>query len=135
MKKLLIIVFILITFMCSCSVMRQTKEITVPVETIRTEYITSFEYDSIFIHDSIDRYVKGDTVFIYKGHKETEYKFLHDTLIQRDTIPVVINTETITEIEVNKLKWYQKLLMGLGGVSFLILVIIITHKVTKLKIW
>lgn len=134
MKKLLSIVFLLIILMCSCNSFRRIQEVPVPVETVRTEYINKLEYDSIFVHDSIDRVINGDSVVIYKEHTKYVYKLLTDTFIQHDTIPVVVNTQTITEIEVNKLKWYQKLLMWLGGASFLGLAIFATYKVARLKL-
>lgn len=134
MRKLLGIVLLLIILMCSCNSLRRVQEVPVPVETIKTEYINKVEYDSIFVHDSIDRVVNGDSVIIYKEHTKYIYKFLRDTIIQRDTIPTIINTETITEVEVNRLKWYQKLLMWLGVASFLGITVFTTYKVAKLKL-
>lgn len=134
MRKLLPVILFLAVLMCSCSILRQVREVPVPVETIRTEYINSIEYDSIFIKDSVDRVVNGDSVIIYKEHTKYVYKFLTDTVVKIDTVPTIVEVTTTIEKEVNILKWYQKLLMGLGGVGFLILVIIITHKITRFKI-
>ena len=134
MKKLLGIVLLLIVLMSSCKTNKVIQEVPVPVETVRTEYITNIEYDSIFVKDSIDRFIKGDSVIIYKEHTKYIYKLLIDTVISHDTVPTVIEVKTTTEVEVNKLRWYQKWLMWLGVVSFLVLVVLVTYKLTKLKL-
>ena len=111
MKYLLLVILV---FLVACS---STKiiEKAVPIEKVKTEYINTLKIDSVYIHDSIDRFVNGDTLYLYKY--KYIYKYLNhiDTVIQKDSIetPVYI-TETKIK-EVNKLKWYQKLLMWLGA--------------------
>jgi hypothetical protein len=85
----------------------------IPVETVRTEYKTDTKIDSIHTSDSVYIYINGDTVIKYKERLIYRNKIQKDTIIQRDTIPV-IKTE---EKEVNKLKWYQELLMLIGTFS------------------
>lgn len=111
----------------SCKVQKEIIE--VPVETIKTEYIHDTKIDSVFVKDSIDRWMKGDTIFIYKEH--TKYKYINktDTIIKIDSIPKIIKTEIIKEVKVNHIKWYQKILMCIGGVSSLVLVLYILDKV------
>lgn len=106
-----------------------TKEVPVevikevPVEVVKTEYINSTLLDSTFIKDSIDRYLKGDTLVIYKERQTFKYKYKTDTLVIRDTIPMPIETQipvTVKEEvlkEVHKLYWYQEALMFIGIVS------------------
>lgn len=129
MKNLIIIIAIFILIMCSCST---TKLVEVPIERVRTEYIHDTKIDSVFVKDSVDRWLKGDTVFIYKEH--TKYKYLNktDTIVRVDTIPKIVKIETVKEVEVNHIKWYQKTLMWIGGVISLILTGYIIYKV-KLK--
>ena len=129
MRKLLYIIPILL-FLCSCSAQKQIVE--VPVEIVKTEYIYSTKIDSVHVRDSIDGYVKGDTVFIYKEH--TEYKYLNktDTIVRVDSIPKIVKVETVKEVEVNHIKWYQKALMWIGGIVSLLLIGTIIYKV-KLK--
>lgn len=129
MKKLLLIIPILI-FLISCSAHKQIIE--VPVETIKTEYIHDTKIDSVYVRDSIDRWRNGDTVFIYK--ERTKYKYLNktDTLVRVDTIPKIIKVETVKEVEVNHIKWYQEAFMWIGGIMSLILTGYIIYKV-KLK--
>lgn len=129
MRKLLFIIPILI-LLASCAAQKQIIE--VPVETVKTEYIHDTKIDSVYVRDSIDRWREGDTVFIYKEH--TKYKCLNktDTIVRVDSIPKIIKVETVKEVEVNHIKWYQKTLMWIGGIMSLILTGYIIYKV-KLK--
>lgn len=89
--------------MTSCA---STKYVEVPVESIKTEYVTQYERDSIYVHDSIDRYRSNDTVYL------TKYKNIYrqinkiDTVIKTDTIPKIITIEKTEVKEVNKIKWW-----------------------------
>lgn len=129
MRYLLLV--ILLFFVISCKTVKYIeveveKEVPVEVEKIKTEYINQYYRDSIFVHDSIDRYISGDTVHIY------EYKYIYkylnhtDTVIKTDSIEVPVEvkstvTKTETQIqEVNKLKWYQELFMWIGVVLSLL---------------
>lgn len=94
-----------------------TKYIEVPVEVekIKTEYKETIKYDSIYIRDSIDRYTKGDTIFIYKEKTKFQYKYKYDTIVVKDSIqyPQYITNE----VEVNKLKTWQIVLMCIGSAA------------------
>lgn len=112
MRGLLIVILVFIFTSCTT-----TKYIDrpVPVETVRTEYINQLYRDSVFIHDSIDRYISGDTVYQYKYKYIYKYLNRTDTLIKTDSIEVPVEIK-VTEIkEVNKIRWYQSALMWLGG--------------------
>lgn len=76
MRVILIIILLIAT---ACTTTRYI-ETPVPIETIKTEYITQLKEDSIYIHDSIDRYISGDTVYQYK------YKYIYKFLNTKDTI-------------------------------------------------
>ena len=121
MKKLLLVLFML--FIISCST---TKIVEVPVEKVHTEYINKIQYDSVYIKDSIDKFIKGDTIFIYK--QNTKYRYIHkvDTFTKIDSVPYPVKYETI--VEVNKLKWYQEWLMLLGIVLILYIGLMIIKK-------
>lgn len=113
----------LLLIVCSCTT---TK--LVPVETVRTELISSITYDSIYIKDSVDRYIQGDTVYLYKAHTLYKYKSIIDTLIVTDTITNLVEVEAVKEIKVNELHWWQKSLMWLGGIFSLLVIMIIIRK-------
>lgn len=110
----------------SCGTTREIQQIPVPVETVRTEYVNTIKYDSIYIKDSIDRYFKDDTVVIYKYKDVYKYKIKIDTLIVKDSIQVPVETKVETIKEVNVIKRYQQFLiyLGVGALGYLCFAII-----------
>lgn len=125
MKNLLIVLCALLLLSCS-----STRTIEVPVETIKKEYIYDTKIDSIIIRDSIDRWYRNDTVYIYKERVRFKYKTRLDTIIRTDTIPKILTVEK--EVKINNIYWYQKLLMWIGSLS-LILLISYLYRKFKLK--
>lgn len=112
----ILIMFSLFLLMFSCTTTKYIVE-EVPIETIRDNYIVEKQLDSIYIHDSIDRYRSGDTLYVYKYRVEYRYLEKRDTILQNDTIsiPVKITQETIKEV--HSLYWWQKVLMYLGLIT------------------
>lgn len=108
-----------------------TKLVEVPVEVVKKEYINNIKYDSIYIHDSIDRWQKGDTLYVTKWY--TKYKYLNkiDTIVKTDTIPKIIEVIKEKKEEVNHIYLWQKLLMWIGGITLLIGIMCITYKFKK----
>lgn len=121
----------LIFLLVSC---HSTKEIIkeVPVETVRTEYQNVYIHDSIYQNDSIFIFMKGDTVF----QTNTKYKYIkqqiHDTLIQRDTIPQIVNTETTKIVEKKVPQWWP---VYVALILFIITPFLIKLLKSKLKIF
>lgn len=116
MKNLILVLFLLLSTACIT-----TRTVEVPVEITKTEYIHDIQKDSVFIRDSVDRIINGDTVIIYKEKTVTKYIFKSDTVVKEDSIPKPIYIETIKEV--NKLHWYQKTLMYIG--LFVIIIVLI----------
>lgn len=125
MKNLLIVLCVLLLLSCST-----TRTIEVPVETIKKEYIYDTKIDSVIIRDSIDRWFRNDTTYIYKERISFKYKTRLDTIIRIDTIPKVLTVEK--EVKVNNIYWYQKLLMWIGSLSLILLILYLCKKF-KLK--
>lgn len=121
MKNILILV--LIIFCISCSTVKY-KEVPVPIETTKIEYINKVYRDSIYVRDSTDRHTGEDGV-VYQDRYKYIYKYLTrvDTIIKTDSIEVPVEIKTVEIKEVNKLKWYQSLFMTIGKISLLILII------------
>lgn len=118
MRSLLIAILI---FICASCTTTKYIDRPVPVETVRTEYVNQLYRDSVFVHDSIDRYISGDTVYQYKYKYIYKYLNRTDTLVKTDSIEVPVETK-VTEIkEVNKIRWYQSALMWLGGLFIIFL--------------
>lgn len=124
MRSLLIAILVFIVVSCTT-----TKYVDRPVlvETVRTEYVNQLYKDSIFVHDSIDRFISGDTVHQYKYKYIYKYFNRTDTVVKTDSIEVPVEIKTTEVKEVNRIKGYQSLLMCFGFVFILILV----YKVIK----
>lgn len=116
---------LLIMIISSCKT--TTKVVEIPVETIKKEYIHDTKIDSVYIRDSIDRWQKGDTLYITKWH--TKYKYINkvDTIVKTDSIPKIMTIEK--EVRVNHVYWWQKTLMWLGGIMTMLFAGIITYKI------
>lgn len=124
MRSLLIAILIFIVVSCTT-----TKYVDRPVlvETVRTEYVNQLYKDSIFVHDSIDRFISGDTVHQYKYKYIYKYFNRTDTVVKTDSIEIPVEIKTTEVKEVNRIKGYQSFLMCFGFVFILIIV----YKVIK----
>lgn len=125
MKSALIVIYsILILTACT-----STKYVEVPVESIKTEYVNKIQYDSIYIHDSIDRYRSNDTVYY------TTYRYIDkwhnriDTVLKTDTVKIPVIQEVSTIKEVNKLTLLQKSFMYFGFIVFIFTLLYIILRV------
>ena len=112
----------ILIFICASCTTTKYVDRPVPVETIRTEYVNQLYRDSVFVHDSIDRYVQGDTVYQYKYKYIYKYLNRTDTVVKTDSIEVPVEIKTTEVKEVNKIKGYQSFLMyfGLGFILILL---------------
>ena len=106
---IIIIHIIALMGMMSCSTHKHAVTVEREMHT-DTVYITSQQYDSIFIWK--DRWTDRtrDTVYIRELSTEYRYRLLRDTLrmVERDSVPYeVVRTETM-EVE-RPLSWFDKL--------------------------
>ena len=144
MRKLWLFILVIIT-LTSCSTVKyvdrtivDSTEIEVPITNTKIEYKDRFLYDSIYVHDSIFTLIKGDTVYIYKNKETNRLVNKTDTIIKTDTIKVQVEiTKTVTKTEtsvkeINKLYWWQKILMSIGGIVFVLIIIYIVLKIKNL---
>ena len=127
MKKL---VFIMLAILMLSACKTTTKIVEVPVEVVKKEYIHDTKIDSVYIRDSIDRWQKGDTLFITKWHTKFKYINKVDTIVTTDSIPKIV--PVVKEVEVNHIYWWQKSLMYIGVLVVIILLSIIGFKLYKL---
>lgn len=103
---------------------RGPKEVIkeIPIEVVKTEYKDIWHFDSIYLHDSINTYIKGDTVYRDKFQYKYIEKQVHDTLVTHDTIP---KTVTVTEIVEKKVPqwwpvWLFCGLIVLTGIGYIV---------------
>ncbi len=98
----------------------------VPVESVRTEtkYIDKLvqKHDSIYLHDSISSYVKGDTVFLNKFRTKYVNKYIFGTdsvyFNKTDSIRVPYPVE-------KQLTRWQKVEMNTGRITIIALIVLV----------
>ena len=152
---LLICFFLSMCAGCKAQKELQIERVEVPVvvtqehhtENVRVDIVrdTIQQRDSIIYRDSIYHFVKGDTVIIERWHYSTDNHHYYnnnvatkvDTLVKVDSVQVpveVIRTKEVTKIqEVNRLKWWQKTLMGIGGLAMIALLLLGAYKIGRRK--
>lgn len=102
----------------------------VPVETVKTEYKTRdiIRFDSIYEHDSIFLFVKGDTVY----KEKYRYKYRYLTINKTDTVMLTDSVQIPYPVEKQLTRW-QQMKIELGG--WAVGVIVILSIVLMLKLF
>jgi len=108
LTTLFILMVLLLLFGC------KTHTIHVPVESVRVEYRDKWLRDSVYLHDSILIRMQGDTVWLEKYKYLYRDKLVRDSVFITDTIQVAYPVKGDTEY-INRLYWWQYLLMVLGA--------------------
>ena len=123
---------IICALLSSCST---TK--VVEVERVKTDttYITKWQRDSVWLHDSIQVTEKGDTVRIERWHTKYIEKQVHDTtyVATHDTIPQPY--EVVKEVPA-ELSWWQRVRLWMGNAVLLAVIVFVGHWILKIyKVW
>ena len=107
----------------------------VPVETLKVEkeYINQWLRDSIYIHDSVSMFQKGDTV--WKESIKTVYKdrIMKDSILITDSVKIEIPYPVEVIKEVNRLNSFQSFQIWCGRIILLILIGWLCFKFIKKK--
>ena len=113
----LLLPILLILLAVSCKTRYVTKEVPVVVERTAERNHTEWRTDTLYHKDSVFVYQQGDTLREVRYIERWRYRdrIVADTV--RDTIPAIVETTKVELREVNVLRWWQKLLMWLGGVA------------------
>ena len=125
-----IILFALLSLLCSCSSVKY-----VPVESVRTDtvYQSKIQRDSVHVHDSVfvKEWQKGDTIFVNRDRWRTEYllKEVHDTVYKSkvDSIAVPYPVE-------KSLSWWQRKKIEFGELAMFIIVGLLCFVLIRLKL-
>jgi hypothetical protein len=90
-----------------------------------TTYITKWQRDSAWLHDSIHVKERGDTVLVENCHTKYVEKQVHDTtyVATHDTIPDPFPVETIKEVPA-ELNWWQRLRLWIGNIGLIALIVV-----------
>ena len=133
----IIALVVLAVVLCSCKTryITQTEYKEVPVvlhdtvqshDTLKT---IAWRIDTTIVKDSVYFAVKGDTVFKERYSTKWRIKMVHDTIFtasdkrahEENPVETKHNTDKSDIKEVNRIYWWQKVLMLIGGASLVYL--------------
>ena len=109
----------------------------VPVSEYRDRYVSKTDSfvktDSVYLHDSVTVFAKGDTVYIAKIRFKDRFKIVYhtktDTVAIRDSIPYPV------KVEVEKKQTFiDKVFAWLGkmaGILFVVFTVLIVYNLVK----
>lgn len=131
MKRLLLMAAVGV-WLTACTT---TKVVT--VERVRTDttFITKWQRDSVWKHDSIRVTENGDTIRIEKWHTEYVEREVHDTLYQAKTDSIPVPYEVVKEVPA-ELTWWQRVRLWLGNaVLMALLAVAVYYGYRFYKVW
>ena len=120
-----LVVLALVCCSCKTRYITETEYKEVPVVMHDTVAKNIWRIDTTFVKDSVYFAIKGDTIFKERYNTKWRIKVAHDTINKVVEKPVeVLRTSIKTETkEVNRIYWWQKVLMIIGGASLIYLVV------------
>ena len=118
-----LVVLALVCFSCKTRYITETEYKEVPVVMHDTIAQNIWRIDTTIVKDSVYFAIKGATIFKERYNTKWRIKVAHDTINNVVEKPVeVLRTSIKTETkEVNRLYWWQKVLMIIGGASLMYL--------------
>ena len=131
---MIVLILLLILLCCSCTKrVYETQYIEQPVYLHDTLRSTIYSHDTTIVKDSVYLSIKGDTIVRERYNTIERIKVAHDTIMRFVEKPVeVVSTKQVCkQVEVNRIYWWQKLLMWMGGIGIVVVVIIINKVVNK----
>ena len=116
-----LVVLALVCCSCRTKYITQTEYKEVPVVMHDTVAKNIWRIDTTIVKDSIYFAIKGDTIYKERYNTKWRIKMAHDTINKVVEKPVeVLRTSIKTETkEVNRIYWWQKVLMIIGGASLM----------------
>ena len=144
-ELMLAVVLVIVACVCFCSCKPakevQVERVEVPVVVTQEHTIESVKIDHIrdtlIQRDSIYHYIKGDTTIIERWHHVQGQSIITkvDTLHIYDSVPYPVEVTKVKEVtkveEVNVLRLWQKLLMGIGGIALFTLGLLGAYRIGK----
>ena len=120
-----LVVMALVLCSCKTKYITETEYKEVPVVTHDTVAKNIWRIDTTIVKDSVYFAIKGDTIYKERYNTKWRIKVAHDTINKVVEKPVeVLRTSIKNETkEVNRLHWWQKVLMIIGGASLIYLFI------------
>lgn len=105
----------------------KTKTVLVPVERVKIEYRDRLRVDSVYNRDTVNIYMKNDTVYLQTVKWRERFKFDTVSVVRIDSIPYPV--EVIQEV--NRLtKWQRCRLNALN----IIALVVVAYVVIKIRV-
>ena len=129
-----LVMLVLVCFSCRTKYITETEYKEVPVVMHDTIAKNIWRIDTTFVKDSVYFAVKGDTIYKEKYNTLWKIKVAHDTInkVVEKPVEVVRNSVKTETKEVNRIYWWQNVLMLIGGASLIYLIVQI-YKLGKRK--
>lgn len=109
----------------------------VPVTEYRDMYVSNTDSfintDSVYLHDSVSVFAKGDTVYIAKIHFKDRFKIIYhtktDTVAVHDSIPYPVKVEVEKRQSAidNVFVWLGKM----AGILFVVFTVLIVYNLAR----
>lgn len=133
---LIVLLLLLLLLCCSCTKrVYETQYVEQPVYLHDTLRSTIYSHDTTIVKDSVFFAVNGDTIVRERYNTIERIKVAHDTIMRFVEKPVEVVREKNVEkqVEVNRIYWWQKTLMWMGGIGMVVVGIILIKKVVNKK--
>ncbi len=133
---MIVLLLLLLLLCCSCTKrVYETQYIEQPIYLHDTLRSTIYSHDTTLVKDSVFFAIKGDTIYKERYNTIERIKVAHDTIMRFVEKPVEVVREKNVEkqVEVNRIYWWQKLLMWMGGIGVVVVGIILVRIVVNKK--
>ena len=131
---LIVLILLLLLLCCSCTKrVYETQYIEQPVYLHDTLRSTIYSHDTTIVKDSVYLSINGDTIVRERYNTIERIKVAHDTIMRvlEKPVAVVSTKEVCKQVEVNRIYWWQKLLMVIGGIGVVVVGIMVNKLVDK----
>ena len=131
---MIVLLLLFLLLCCSCTKrVYETQYIEQPVYLHDTLRSTIYSHDTTIVKDSVFFAINGDTIVRERYNTIERIKVAHDTVMRFVEKPVEVMREKNVEkhVEVNRIYWWQKLLMWMGGIGVFVIGILIYSKLRK----
>ena len=131
---LIVLILLLLLLCCSCTKrVYETQYVEQPVYLYDTLRSTIYSHDTTIVKDSVFFSIKGDTIIRERYNTIERIKVAHDTIMRFVEKPVEVVREKNIEkqVEVNRIYWWQKVLMWMGGIGVVVIGIMVNKMVNK----
>ena len=131
---MIVLILLLLLLCCSCTKrVYETQYVEQPVYLHDTLRSTIYSHDTTIVKDSVYLSINGDTIVRERYNTIERIKVAHDTIMRFVEKPVeVVSTKQVCkQVEVNRIYWWQKLLMWMGGIGVVVVGIMVNKLVDK----